>query len=409
MMNCNACGARIAHHAKFCTGCGSKVKPATGSENGCRACGAEINGAANFCTRCGTPVERAAVPAEAQHVPSSADVDLIEASATPVSPPVDGSRPDPGFHASDPNFSVGGKPMRRSLVLVTTIGFLCVLGVGVYTMRSSAVRVANRAPDSSRLLHPGTAAVQPMRDPVANGMERSPMSDAALADAQPNGGDGKRRPRQGTGESPREKQERESARFAQRQASSVDRNAERLGDRSAVAGATARGLVAAAITGDTAALQNNIVQLQAQQPARGDRKRARQLNDQGLALFQRANYRSAAEIFRQAHRADGGDAEIRENLGYSLMQAGELAEAERALLSALEIAPQRATAWGSLGHIYAKHGKHREAVALLLTAYRFAADRSKALEVYARQAETDDDPNVRAMLAESVTRLSRTR
>jgi cytochrome c-type biogenesis protein CcmH/NrfG len=59
-------------------------------------------------------------------------------------------------------------------------------------------------------------------------------------------------------------------------------------------------------------------------------------------------------------------------------------------------------------HIDAKRGKHREAVALLLTAYRFAPDRKKTLEVYVRQAETEDDPQVRAMLAESVTRLSKT-
>jgi len=298
--------------------------------------------------------------------------------------------------------------MRRSLSVVTTIVLLCVLGLGVYTMRLSAVRVASRAPDSSTLPDPGTAGVQPMRDPVTRGIERSPMSDGALADARRKQAEAKSRPQQGTGEAPPEKADRDPVQFAQRHASSVDRNAERGNERNTTAGATARSRVAAAITRDAVMLQSNIGQLQAQQPARGDRKRARQLNDQGLALFQRANYRGAAEIFRQAHRADGGDAEVRENLGYSLMQAGELAEAERALLSALEIAPQRATAWGSLGHIYAKRGKHREAVALLLTAHRFAPDRKKALEVYARQAENEDDPKVRAMLAESVIRLSRT-
>jgi Flp pilus assembly protein TadD len=129
---------------------------------------------------------------------------------------------------------------------------------------------------------------------------------------------------------------------------------------------------------------------------------------EGLALFQNAHYAEAAAVFAQANVTDRSDPEIRENLGYSLMYAGELAAAERALLSALEIGPQRATAWGSLGHIYAKRGMHREAVALLLTAYRFAPDRKKTLEVYARQAETEDDPNVRAMLAESVSRLSKT-
>jgi Flp pilus assembly protein TadD/ribosomal protein L40E len=409
MMNCNACGARIPHNAKFCTWCGSKAKRLIRSDNGCHACGAEIGGAANFCTRCGIPVEPVAVAAQAQHAASSAEIDLVEASASTAIFTVDGSRANPTSHTSEPAFTARGRLMRRNLSVVTTIVLLCVVGLGVNTMRSSAVRVANRAPDSSRLPDPGTAGVQPMRDPVARGIERSPMSDGTPADAQPKRAEAKLWPQQRQREAPPEKQDRQSAQLARRQASSVDTNAEHRGQWNTAAGAaSARSLVTAAISGDAVMLQSNVAQLQAQQPARGDRKRARHLNHQGLALFQRANYRGAAEIFRQAHHADTGDAEIRENLGYSLMQAGELAEAERALLSALEIAPQRATAWGSLGHIYAKRGKHREAVALLLTAHRFAPDRRKALEVYARQAENEDDPKVRAMLAESVTRLSRT-
>ncbi|HEV7391038.1 MAG TPA: hypothetical protein VGO08_05300 [Burkholderiales bacterium] len=49
---------------------------------------------------------------------------------------------------------------------------------------------------------------------------------------------------------------------------------------------------------------------------------------------------------------------------------------------------------------------NRQPVALLLTAFRFAPDK-KTLDVYARQAQAEGDPTVRAMLAESVFRLSK--
>jgi Flp pilus assembly protein TadD len=110
-------------------------------------------------------------------------------------------------------------------------------------------------------------------------------------------------------------------------------------------------------------------------------------------------------LFEAAHRADPGDAEVRENLGYALLKAGRLGEAETALLSALEIGPRRASAWGSLGHIYAKRGQHAEAVRLVLTAYRFAPDRSKVAETYRRLAQGDADPKVRAMFEEVVRQL----
>jgi len=166
-------------------------------------------------------------------------------------------------------------------------------------------------------------------------------------------------------------------------------------------------LVAAAIAGDQARLRDLVTQLRSQPKARGDRVRARQLNEYGLALTQRQRYAEAAAYFRNAHRADGSDAEIAENLGYSLLRAGEVAAAEPAILSALEIAPERASAWGSLGLIYAKQGKHREGVACMLTAYGFAANQTRTLDVYSRLAVSDDDAKVRAMLSEAVGRLKK--
>jgi tetratricopeptide (TPR) repeat protein len=307
-----------------------------------------------------------------------------------------------------PALGEAGKLHRRTLLPVTII-LACVIGLGVYSMRPSASRITNRTPEPSTPAQAAPTGAQATADSIGNANGERTVPDAAPSEAQAAASETRTRAQH---EFPdvgvTEKQDGAAKHDIATTQPGVVRNAERSNEPVAAASATARSLIAAAISGDTATLHSDIVRLQAHQPARGDRKRARQLNDRGLEAFQTANYMRAAELFRQAHQADPADPEIRENLGYALMQAEELAEAERALLSTLEIAPQRATAWGSLGHIYAKRGNHREAVALLLTAYRFAPDRKKALVVYARQAENEDDPKVRAMLAESVTRLSRT-
>lgn len=168
-------------------------------------------------------------------------------------------------------------------------------------------------------------------------------------------------------------------------------------------------MVDAAIQGDDVQVQQLARELAAKRRARGDRPRARRFNAQGLALMSTARYAEAVPAFEAAHKADGGDAEVRENLGYALLKAGRIDEAEQAILAALELAPRRASAWGSLGFVYAKQGRASEAVQLILTAYRFAPNRRKALESYTRQASTDPDPKVRAMLAEALSRLRRAR
>jgi Flp pilus assembly protein TadD len=165
-------------------------------------------------------------------------------------------------------------------------------------------------------------------------------------------------------------------------------------------------MIDAAIAGDNARLQTAAKEIAAQAPPRGDRARARELNAKALTHMRGARYADAAPLFEAAHRADPGDAEVRENLGYALLKAGRLDEAEAALLSALEVAPRRASAWGSLAFLYAKRDRKEAAVKLLQTAYRFAGDRRKAAEAYRRQAKSDPDPKVREMLTEAIARLN---
>jgi Flp pilus assembly protein TadD len=168
-----------------------------------------------------------------------------------------------------------------------------------------------------------------------------------------------------------------------------------------------KSMVDAAIAGDDAQVQSFAKKLAAQRATRGDRSRARELNGKALAQMRGGRYADAVPLFEAAHGADPGDPEIRENLGYALLKAERIEEAERALLSALEIGPQRASAWGSLGFVYAKRGQQAEAVRLMLTAYRFAPDRKKAADIYRRQAQSDADPKVRAALEGVLKQLPR--
>jgi Flp pilus assembly protein TadD len=178
--------------------------------------------------------------------------------------------------------------------------------------------------------------------------------------------------------------------------------------RSAATTAVQR-LIAAAAAGDRAQVERVAAEIKSHPiRVRGDRRKGRDLNDRGLALWQRQRFSEAAEYFGQARAADAGNAEIVENLGYALLRTGRLGDAEAALTDALAMAPGRASAWGSLGQIYAKQGRHRDGVGCLLTAYRYTNNPKRTLEVYTRLAATDEDPRVRALLSDVVTQLSGT-
>jgi Flp pilus assembly protein TadD len=268
---------------------------------------------------------------------------------------------------------------------------VCMIGAVVYWTRpSSEQRVLNRADDrgAQTALTP-TPAMSASGDAASNRAEPTPTSGVIPSDGETPLTESSTQQQEKPVE-PVQQSDAQSARFAQ----------------SAANGTAVNSLVAAVIAGDHAQFQQMLRQIKTRPIVRGERRVARQLNDEGLALFREKKYKEAASAFTRANRVDTGDAEIKENLGHSLLKAGDLAEAERALLSTLEIGPERASAWGSLGHIYAKRGKHREAVALLLTAYRYAPDKKQTLNAYSEQAAADDDPKVRAMLAESVNRLS---
>lgn len=172
-------------------------------------------------------------------------------------------------------------------------------------------------------------------------------------------------------------------------------------------GADAEALIQAATTGDVARIETIISELESQPRAMAsDRKAARQLNDQALALLRAERYAEAIPVLEQARLADESDAEVAGNLADTLMRVGRLDDASRVALVQLRLAPRRTVAWSLIGVLSAKRDDASVAVACLVTGYRFSNVQQATLRVYSRLAKTDEDPKVRAALQEAVKRIT---
>ena len=141
---------------------------------------------------------------------------------------------------------------------------------------------------------------------------------------------------------------------------------------------------------------------------RGQRKEARKLNTQGLALLAKEQYVPAVKLLISAKNADRADAEIANNLGYAYYKAGQFAEAERALKETLAIAPARAAAWGNLGDLFASTGNQSRAIAAYRNAYRFSRAPAKTIAYFQQQQQNDTSPQVRQALATALPLLTNT-
>lgn len=171
--------------------------------------------------------------------------------------------------------------------------------------------------------------------------------------------------------------------------------------------AAANPLIAEMITAALANDNRRIIQIRDQllsqpKPQRGNRKRARALNDEGLSYLNTQEPDKAVASFELATKMDPGDIEIINNLGYALMKAGRLEESEHVLAATLLIAPDRTSAWANLGHVYAMVEKKREAVGCFTNAYRFSQNTEKTKNVFTSLSQNHENQNVRQALAEAL-------
>lgn len=122
----------------------------------------------------------------------------------------------------------------------------------------------------------------------------------------------------------------------------------------------------------------------------GDRKQARAANNEGLALLKGGNAAQAAAAFQRGVALDVGDIEVRNNLAYALVKAGEPDKAIPVLAQVLMQAPDRTSAWANLAEALDKPGASHAALRI---AVRHSANREKTLAFL--RSVVENPPNER--------------
>jgi hypothetical protein len=108
-----------------------------------------------------------------------------------------------------------------------------------------------------------------------------------------------------------------------------------------------------------AAAQKNLEALP--KPPHGNKKEARKLNDQALALAKQSDYQAALPIMEAAYQADPADVEIAGNIGYLQIMLSNYPAAKKALFETLALKPDRSTAWADLGKVFTSEGNEESA------------------------------------------------
>lgn len=137
---------------------------------------------------------------------------------------------------------------------------------------------------------------------------------------------------------------------------------------------------------------------QALQPQRRDRKSARQANKAGIESLRSNDIEEAVRQLTIAANADSGDQEIVNNLAMALHKANRLTDARQVALAALTLSPERGLAWFEMATILADEGKPEAAVSAFLLAYRFSKSPQKTVETL---KSIGQDSNYTAMIKQA--------
>lgn len=173
-------------------------------------------------------------------------------------------------------------------------------------------------------------------------------------------------------------------------------------------------LLQASTAADATAVDKALASVEALPPlAKGDRKKSRELNKQGLDYVKSADYSNAIGLFKEAKAVDESDVEVIGNLGFAQLKAGQITEAELTLLNGLRVWPRGTGMWASLGQVYAKKDQQNNSIGSFSNAFRFSKSQEKTLEFLRSLAEADVDLRVRSaanatlrspVIAESIAR-----
>ena len=124
-------------------------------------------------------------------------------------------------------------------------------------------------------------------------------------------------------------------------------------------------------------------------PKRGNKKDARKLNDQSLALAKQLNYQEALPLMESAYQLDSADVEIVNNLAYLQIMSSKLADAKKSLFETLALKPDRNAAWADLGKVFAIEGDEESAKNCYINYYMYSKNEATATKFL----ETEDAAN----------------
>jgi tetratricopeptide (TPR) repeat protein len=120
-------------------------------------------------------------------------------------------------------------------------------------------------------------------------------------------------------------------------------------------------------------------------PVKGDRLKARKLNDLAIALIKESKDQDALPLLEEAHKTDPTDVEITNNLAstYSRIPTSENfdpnSKTKSMLVETLLLKSDRAIAWANLGRSFANEGNEKAATYCYINFFNFAENKDKAL------------------------------
>lgn len=162
-------------------------------------------------------------------------------------------------------------------------------------------------------------------------------------------------------------------------------------------------MLVAAKANDVLAASNAAATISAlPKPARGDRVKARKLNEEGLAALRANNSTEGVRLFAEAGMVDPGNEEVQSNLAYAYSLAGNYTQAVSAANTALAINPRRTSVWAPLAMTFTKMHDRPHALAAMWLAYQFSADKQKTMDFLNTRLGAETNPELRQLYADSI-------
>lgn len=118
-------------------------------------------------------------------------------------------------------------------------------------------------------------------------------------------------------------------------------------------------------------------------------------NTKGIAAVKAGKFTEASHQFYQAFLIDPTNSEISENLGFSLYRDGNFNVARLALLQSLAASPERATAWGNIGGVFARMGDEQKAATAFGLNLRYSKTPDRTRSTLINLYQNDSSEHIR--------------